>query len=521
MIPRMEHGKGGAPWVRTPRFATPIRRGLAPVIQALMGVLSISAGARAQSLLPQADAGALPGDKLGSSRGLSGLTGRGLDAGKVAEGVFAYPVEIEATRAIVRLIGPELDLVTAVRVRKSDAPLSAERTLKRTKDLASRRGVLDVHFGEGGELSFPEPLVTNTRYAYVVESKSGNASGEFVTAPPPDTDVHFLAYGDNRTDPVSHRRVVEAMLKRPRDLLIHTGDYVEVGSRDADWGAFFAVERELLASRYLVGSVGNHELIEPGGGNFLRYFAKADVDPTSLHVEQRGFVRTVRWGRAHFFLFNGMDEGGTAEERVWLEKELDRSIADAPSAFRIVALHHSPWSSGPHGANKKLYTSGIVDLLVAKKLDILFAGHDHLYERGSAKGIPYIISGGGGAPLYAIKHRIPEAERAESVHHFVDVAVTEGRISIEAVREDSSTLEKCSLIKGAARWECEGVPPKPETPSEPSKIPKDGVKEEPRGIDPAVWVFGVIVTLGLGLALFSRRKKGLPVSDKSDNNPRQ
>ena len=43
-------------------------------------------------------------------------------------------------------------------------------------------------------------------------------------------------------------------------------------------------------------------------------------------------------------------------------------------------------------------------LLAAAKVDVLFCGHDHLYERGmgvtpSGK-LTYVITGGGGAPLY-------------------------------------------------------------------------------------------------------------------------
>jgi hypothetical protein len=43
-------------------------------------------------------------------------------------------------------------------------------------------------------------------------------------------------------------------------------------------------------------------------------------------------------------------------------------------------------------------------LLAAAHVDMLFCGHDHLYERGTgttpAGKLSYIVTGGGGAPLY-------------------------------------------------------------------------------------------------------------------------
>jgi hypothetical protein len=34
------------------------------------------------------------------------------------------------------------------------------------------------------------------------------------------------------------------------------------------------------------------------------------------------------------------------------------------------------------------------------RIEVIFAGHDHYYERGSNEGLRYMVLGGGGAPLY-------------------------------------------------------------------------------------------------------------------------
>ncbi len=463
------------------------------------------------------DAGVAPSESLISNSSL-------FDAGRPIDGLFVYPTEVTRDTATIRLAGSNLAAVNSVRVRKKGSN-EAWHIAKRPRGMLLTRGVINLHLGSEGEFALPEPLAPNTRYAFEVETSLGVAEGSFLTTPPAETDVRFLVYGDNRTDAVSHRSVVEAMLKRPRDLLLHTGDYVEVGPRNQDWTVFFALERELLANRYLVGAVGNHELIDPVGANYIKYLAPEGSDPTSLHVERRGFVRAVRWGRAHIFLLAGMDDGGESDERIWLEKELDRSIEDSPGAFRIVALHHSPWSSGPHGNNRKLAAAGVVDLLVKKRVDVIFAGHDHIYERGSARGIAYVVTGGGGAPLYAVKKRIPEAERVESTHHFLDVEITDGKLTYEAVRDDLSTIETCVLEKGKGAFSCDGAPARIPEP-EPTKITPVAKEPAKSGYDPVFLVFGGIFALGLGMTFASRRrrkkrrKKDLPEKRETDKNPR-
>ena len=58
-------------------------------------------------------------------------------------------------------------------------------------------------------------------------------------------------------------------------------------------------------------------------------------------------------------------------------------------------------------------------LLAAGHVDVLFCGHDHIYERGVGSTptgkLTYVVTGGGGAPLYnprcqaAASHRRPSA----------------------------------------------------------------------------------------------------------------
>jgi hypothetical protein len=69
-------------------------------------------------------------------------------------------------------------------------------------------------------------------------------------------------------------------------------------------------------------------------------------------------------------------------------------MAISSSPFNIVILHYPPYSSGSHGNNEvtqlDYYSTGV---------DIVFSGHDHIYERTekmNEEGMYYIVNGLGG-----------------------------------------------------------------------------------------------------------------------------
>ena len=102
--------------------------------------------------------------------------------------------------------------------------------------------------------------------------------------------------------------------------------------------------------------------------------------------------------------------------------------------WRIAVVHHGLHSSGPHGGNKLLQDANIAQVLRSHNVDLVISGHDHIYERGLADGLSYLVSGGGGAPVYRVKKAEPTSRRYESVRHFVEASVSGGR---DPVRRDA------------------------------------------------------------------------------------
>jgi hypothetical protein len=168
-------------------------------------------------------------------------------------------------------------------------------------------------------------------------------------------------------------------------------------------------------------------------------------------------------------LLNAFDDWTTGDERAWLAAELQKSEGETGLVYRVVVLHHGPFSSGPHGRNVRMQNASVPDLLVKAKVDLVLSGHDHLYERGFGGGLRYVVSGGGGAPLYPVEKALASTRKAESAHHAVEVRVDGKGMHFWARRADGSLLEECSFSKSNSvtadnAWDCDPKPTPPQSP---------------------------------------------------------
>lgn len=298
-----------------------------------------------------------------------------------------------------------------------------------------------------------EGLTANTLYEYELALPSGEAlRGRFRTAPPPDhpSPIRFVVYGDNRTDHEAHEAVVASVREAEAELLVNTGDMVYLGSERDDWQIFFSIAQPLLSEVALFPVLGNHELARLGQGieNYRRYVRTPGLEERTYYV--------FDWGPLRFLMLDSNDEwrqGGAQWQ--WVEAELERARADESVRHLFAALHHGPISSGRHGPNPRMAQSGAERLLADGGVELVFSGHDHLYERGDADGLKYIVTGGGGAPLYPWNRRLPSQLAFDPVHHHVRVDVEGAEVRVHALRVDGSTIERCAFESGQS-WRCEG-----------------------------------------------------------------
>lgn len=429
-------------------------------------------------------------------------------SGPISKGPWVQ--KVTPTSAIIRLeVDPPAPATVELGIGAAGGDAGAARIIESKEPRALHSILIDK-------------LDPATRYAFTVRANGGQKYGAVTTAPSDSTTpFRFLVFGDNRTDDAAHAAVVRAMASSNADFLVHTGDFVNTGASQAEWQTFFDIEAPIMRDRCLFSCVGNHELIEGAGIQYVRYFGPAD-DPAPAALTPESLNGTFRWANTRFFLVNGMVSYATGQaSRAWLEKVLGESDDEKGIVWRVLVTHHGPWSSGPHGDNARFLDAGIPELMKKHKVDLVIAGHDHIYERGFADGIGYFVSGGGGAPVYKIKTKSPHSRRTESVRHYIEASVSAVAIQFAATRPDGSVIERCGLRKGEG-WDCDGAPDggasgaasagAPGATSSPSSPPSAGSKCGCRAVGGEGAGGGVGAGAGLGgilIALMLRRRRAI------------
>jgi hypothetical protein len=270
---------------------------------------------------------------------------------------------------------------------------------------------------------------------------------EFRTVPGRGEVVRIALYGDVRGGHRTHARLVERIRDEDPDLVLSTGDLVARGSDEGDWQRFFAVTGELLATVPFWSTCGNHDVGRAGDGR--RRFGDLFVLPPAEGSPAWATWYSFDVGDVHVAMLdsNAYDEPA---QLAWLDADL--AAARAAGARAILAVtHDGPFSRGSHGGNK-LAASRYAPVLARHRVTLTLSGHDHIYQRGEVDGLDYIVSGGGGAPLYAISCGVdgkPDCKvddgmlAAASEHHYVMLAVYPDFVEACPKRVDGSALEPC------------------------------------------------------------------------------
>jgi len=208
-------------------------------------------------------------------------------------------------------------------------------------------------------------------------------AGEF-KLPLKSNSVRFAAIGDMGTGDTPQyevaQRMVEARQGFPFDFVIMLGDNIYGGSRPRDFEKKFeAPYKPLLdAGVKFYAALGNHD--NPNE-RFYKFF---NMNGATYYAFKKGNV--------HFFVLDSdyMDP----KQLAWLETQLQNA---GRGDWKICYFHHPLYSSGRmHGPATDLRLL-LEPLFVRYGVDVVFAGHEHIYERiQPQKGIYYFIEGASG-----------------------------------------------------------------------------------------------------------------------------
>jgi len=283
-------------------------------------------------------------------------------------------------------------------------------------------------------------LDPGSTYHYRVDGAGGpSLPGTFSTAPAGENSrFSFAVVGDSGSGGKGQLAVARLLRRLDPDLILHTGDVVYPAGEERHYDRrFFKPYGELIRDVPLFPVRGNHDVRKGNGAAFQANFHPPLGSPGST---KRYY--SFDWEDAHFValdseLYYG-DKGGSAEhQKVFLERDL----AATGKRLKIAFLHRSPYGSSRHGGDETV-RHDLAPLFAKHGVNLVFAGHDHVYERTMPiRGVIYVVSGGGGRRLYpAGKSRL--TARSRSAHHAVFVHVDGGRLSLKAIEPDGTVFDR-------------------------------------------------------------------------------
>lgn len=231
----------------------------------------------------------------------------------------------------------------------------------------------------------------------------------------------FAVIGDNRSGGDDYRDLVKrAMTYRP-DFMVNTGDMVGSPKKNL-WADFWEMSKPVTVPYFL--TVGNHDVHDQNSEEL--YKEETDLPGNKLY-----YSFTVGDSLFVFLDSNipGQERKITSEQYNWLEKMLSTSRAEHKFVFVHHPLYPDKGKGYHYGGSLDKYPEErdrLNALLVKYKVNIVFVGHEHLYSKKMVDGVMHVITGGGGAMLYATDNK-------GGFYHFILVTVNGNKVTGRAI----------------------------------------------------------------------------------------
>jgi predicted phosphodiesterase len=248
--------------------------------------------------------------------------------------------------------------------------------------------------------------------------------------------VKFLIIGDSGTGDRAQFEVAARIAEKHKafafDRAIMLGDNLYGRENAAAYRNKF--ERPyaplLEAGVKFYASLGNHDEAAQ------RFYKQFNMDGKHYYTHDTDDVR-----------FFALDSTYMSPDQLkWLEEELRRSN----HKWKIAYMHHPMYSSGlRHGSTPALRTA-LEPLFLKYGVDVVFAGHDHFYERlRPQNGIAYFVQGGSAklrrgniSKTSAITARGFDTDRSFTVAEIVDDQMYIETISRTGMLVDSAVITR-------------------------------------------------------------------------------
>jgi 3',5'-cyclic AMP phosphodiesterase CpdA len=260
-----------------------------------------------------------------------------------------------------------------------------------------------------------------------------------LTLPNEDRSIKFAIIGDSgRGSKEQHEVAAQMVAYRQRfdyKFVLMAGDNIYEGpASEDDYRRKFEEPYKLLldAGVKFYAALGNHDdtnqiYYEPFNMGGQRYYTFVPpVDPIT------------RWDtRVRFFALDSTYLTGAQLQ--WFERE----VAESRAEWKIVLLHHPLYTSGRYERGARGVRLALESVFVDGGVDVVFSGHEHIYERTELqRGILYFITGGAGSLRPGDAGQSPAIARAyDRDYHFMLAEITDEGVFFQAINRVGVTID--------------------------------------------------------------------------------
>jgi predicted phosphodiesterase len=247
--------------------------------------------------------------------------------------------------------------------------------------------------------------------------------------------VRFAVLGDTGTGGSAQRAIgkllAEARARFPYEFVILLGDNMYGGESPSDFVRKFEQPYKpiLDAGVKFYASLGNHDEASQ------RFYKPFNMDGKRYYTFKKGDVE--------FFVLDSTYM--TPEQAEWLDKELGNSTA----RWKIAYAHHPLYSSGKKHGSEEDFRAVVEPLFLEHGVNVVFAGHEHFYERlHPQKGI-YYFTAGGSAKLRSgnIARKSPlTAKGFDTDNSFMLVEVTKDQLLFETISRKGQLVDTGAIM---------------------------------------------------------------------------
>jgi len=277
------------------------------------------------------------------------------------------------------------------------------------------------------------------------------------TNKPPGSAFHFVVFGDSGSGTTAQYDLARQITMLQPDFALHTGDLIySAGQRERYRARFFRMYADLISRVAFWPCLGNHDLKAPYYG--AAYYAVFDLplNGPPEAMPERHYWFDYADARVAVIDSNVGAERLADHVAPWLQQVM----SEPQVHWRFVALHHPPYSVGRHGSSADV-RNALAPTFEAIGVDVVFSGHDHLYQRTHpirngavtrpGTGVVYVVTGAGGAYLYtaAAPQDRPEwvATLNNQVHSFTHVVIEGNTLRLEQIDRYGQVLDAWTMEK--------------------------------------------------------------------------